>query len=77
MQLSNEITFTRLESAMEPTPGVPVDGQFTPEKSRTGKAGQAGLRMQCEKDIELTRKVGTHALQRQYNPEYFSRIKSP
>ena len=80
MNFGNRVTYTRLDSAMEPTPGVPVDGQFTPEKSRTGKAGQttqAGLRMQCEKDIALTRKVGTYALQRQYNPEYFARIKKP
>lgn len=73
----NEITFARLESAMEPTPEVPVAGQFVPEKSRTGQARQVGIRMQCEKDIELTRRLGTYALQRDYNPEYFSRIKSP
>lgn len=72
-----DVTYARLDSAMEPTPRIPVDGQFVPERPQSGGVGLAGLRMQCDKDIEMTKTLGAHALQRQYNPDYFSRMKSP
>jgi hypothetical protein len=72
-----DVTYTRLDSAMEPTLiSPPVAGQFVPSKAPTKGVGPAGLRRECDKDIENTKTLGAHALQRQYNPEYFSRMRT-